>query len=475
MHTIKFGTDGWRGVIAEDFTFANVRKVAQAIAEYLKPTCLPAGRQPAAVIVGYDRRFLSEEYAKAICEVLAGNGLKTLFAGKPTPTPAITLAIKQRGLSGGIVVTASHNPAKFNGIKFKTKDAMPADEQITKQLEELIGKSEPKLLDFNTAKDSNLIEIENVDNAYVDFVKKYIKLDLISRQKPDLLVDYMHGAGAGYVEKILSETGCSVRAIRDELNPLFGGVSPEPVPRNLQVFLKTAKKLKPKLGIALDGDADRIAACGADGVYLSSGQIISLILLHLLEHSNLRGTVVKTISGTNLINKIADDYKLKLLEMRIGFKHISKVMLTEDVLIGGEESGGIGFKGYIPERDGIVSGLFLLKMVAARNKSIDKIMKDVNKKYGVFYYDRLDLHIPVKNGDELISALKKSAPGKIFGKDILKIKTYDGIKYILKDESWLLIRPSGTEPVIRIYAETPKRSDLKNLLNAGKRLAIKWN
>ncbi len=473
MTTIKFGTDGWRGVIAEDFTFENVRRVSQAIADYINDQRATINEQ--RIIVGYDRRFLSEEYAKIACEVLAANNIKVFFTGKPTPTPAVTLAIKRENLSGAIVITASHNPPRFNGIKFKTKEATSADETVTKIIEKLIIKAKPKSIDFNRALSKNLIKMIDIDKDYINFIRNYIDLNIIKKTKPNLLIDYMHGVGAGYIEKLLKSSGCKITAMRTEKDPLFGGVSPEPVPKNLKDFLNRAKVEKPHLAIALDGDADRIAACGAEGEYLCSGQIISLILLHLLEYRKLKGAVIKTISGTDLIGKIAKDFKLELLETPVGFKHISQIMLRRDVLIGGEESGGIGFKGYIPERDGIISGLFLLEMVSARRKSIDKIMDDVNKKYGNFYYNRLDLDLSVKRGIKVVSKLKESAPCKLLGKKIQEIKTYDGIKFILKEGNWLLIRPSGTEPILRVYAESSTKSDLKALLDAGRRLVSKWS
>ncbi len=471
--TIKFGTDGWRGVIAEDFTFENVRKVAQAMADYVQKTEAAKGKPQ--VVVGYDKRFLSEEYAKAVCEVLAANNITALFTGKPTPTPAITMAIKKHKLSGGIILTASHNPPKFNGIKFKTKDAAPADGAVTAEIESLIGKNEVKHADFDACIKEKTIKVVDIDNDYLNFIKHYIDFSVIKNKNISLLVDYMHGTGAGYFEKLLDKSRCRITALHAERNPSFGGNNPEPVPKNLKEFLKNAKSKKADLAVALDGDSDRIGGAGADGEYLGSGQIISLILLHLLECRKLRGKVIKTISGTNLIEKIARDFGLELIETPVGFKHISKIMLKEDVLIGGEESGGIGFKGYIPERDGLVSGLFLLEMVAKNKKPIHKIMNDVYKRYGRYYYDRLDVELPVAKGLNAVSMLKKSPPDKLSGKKIKQIKSYDGIKFILEDSSWLLIRASGTEPIIRIYAEALSKKDVNTLLNLGKELAFKWN
>ncbi|MBN1405837.1 MAG: phosphoglucomutase/phosphomannomutase family protein [Candidatus Omnitrophica bacterium] len=468
MAAIKFGTDGWRGIIAEDFTFENVRKVSQAIADYVKSSTT-AGKQP-VIIVGYDNRFLSEEYAKTVSGILSANDIKVIFTKKSVPTPAVTYYIKEKGLSGGIVVTASHNPAGFNGIKFKTGNAASAAISVTLKIEKLIPQASVKAVDFDEAKDRGLIAVQNIDSDYLGFIKKYIDLNLIKNSGMKLLVDYMYGTGTGYIEELLSRGKVKTTVIRNERNPSFGGVNPEPVPKNLEVFLKTAKKQRPDVAIALDGDADRIAAADARGRYLSSGEIISLILLHLLEYRRLKGTVVKTISGTSRIEKIAADFKLKLLEVPVGFKNISEIMLHEDVLIGGEESGGIGFKGYIPERDGIVSGLFLMETSAAEKKPIHKIMSELEKRYGRLYYDRIDLKIPSDKGKASIEALKEKVPDKLAGKKIADIKDYDGLKFILNDTSWLLLRASGTEPILRVYAESPSRQFLKILLDTGKRM-----
>jgi len=478
---IKFGTDGWRARIAEDYTFNNVRMVSQAIADYVNLTpnhSLRSGTGQASkkqkskfIIVGYDRRFLSDEYAKSVSEVLAANRIKVLLTKKPVPTPAVAYAIKQRGLDGGVMITASHNPPQFNGIKFKTSLAAPADEKITQRIEGLIAKEKVKSLDFDLALKRRKIESVDVDSDYIKFVRGYVDMRSISSKRPKVLIDYMHGAGVGYIERILGKgSSTNTEALRQTRDPLFGGVNPEPIPKNLKVSLDHIRTRAFDLGVALDGDGDRIGAIRPDGKYITSGQIISLLLLHLLEDKNLSGAVAKTISGTTLIERICQRYCLKMFETPVGFKHISSLMLKGGILIGGEESGGIGFCGYIPERDGILSALLLIEMLAQRKKSLISIMNEIDRTYGKFRYDRIDMGYPRQKAKELERRLRKDPPKKIIGKVIKRVKTYDGIKFILEDDSWLLLRFSGTEPLIRIYAESSSESGVKRLLSEGQRI-----
>lgn len=471
---IRFGTDGWRARIADGFTFDNVRKVAQAIADYVNQRPTINGSRVTGhrsrIIVGYDYRFLSDEYARILSEVLAASNIKVLLIDKPTPTPAITFAIKKNCLDGGVIITASHNPAQFNGIKFKTELATPADLDITARIEKLIGKNRVKSLGYSGALKKGLIEPVNVDRDYISFIRKYVDIAKIKKAKPRILIDYIHGTGAGYVERILKEAACNVEAVRDNPDPLFGGVNPEPIPKNLKLSTQLIKTKRFDLGVALDGDADRIGAIRPDGRYIFSGQIISLILLHFLEDRDKYGAVAKTISGTTLIERICESFGLKMFETPVGFKHISSLMLKEDILIGGEESGGIGFCDYIPERDGILSCLLLIEMIAERKKSIISIMDEMDNAYGKFCYDRLDIEYPYRKAKGLIKRLKNNPPRQIAGKEVQKVKTYDGIKFIMEDASWLLLRFSGTEPLIRIYAESHSDKDVKRLLDAGRRI-----
>ena len=470
---IKFGTDGWRAVIAKEFTFDNVRVVAQAIADYVNKGAVPArrhtGKHTNRIIVGYDRRFMSDIYAKIISEVLAENRIKVLLTAAPTPTPAVSFAIKTKNLDGGVIVTASHNPPIFNGIKFKTPMANSADEKVTGAIESFLGKTRPRSIDIERAKKAHCLEIVDAGIDYVDFLRKYIDIDKIKGSGNRILVDCMYGAGIGYIEAVLGKSE-NLKSIRCETDPLFGGINPEPIPKNLGYSSEYIRKNKFDLCVALDGDADRVGALKPDGKFITSGQIISLILLHFLENRKLTGAVVKTISSTTLIENICDRHNLTMFETPVGFKYISALMLKENILIGGEESGGIGFCGYIPERDGILSSLLLMEMLAYRKKSIDSIMKEMDKAYGRFCYNRIDMEYPIKKATVLTKKLKDNPPRTIAGKKVHKMKTYDGIKFILEDSSWLLLRFSGTEPLIRIYAEAGSDKEVQQLLRAGKRI-----
>lgn len=483
---ICFGTDGWRAVIADEFTFSNVRIVAQAIADHVKRKSLCSGksrindtaclsarqRLSKTLIIGYDRRFLSAEYAKIVSEVLAGNGIKVLLTTKPTPTPVISFAIKKRALDGGVIITASHNPPKFNGIKFKTALAGPADEAVTGDLERRLGNSRVISLETGIASRKQLIQFIDADNDYIKFIEKYVDIDLIRKTPLRILADYMHGSGIGYIEKFLGNSRCKIEAIRNFDDPLFGGVNPEPIPKNLKLTVLYAKRRRSDLIIALDGDADRIGALSPDGVFISSGQVISLLLLHLLENKGKTGAVVKTISGTTLIEHICDKFKLDLIETPVGFKYISALIQKQRVIMGGEESGGIGYCDYVPERDGILSALLLIEMLAVTGLDIRSIMRKMDREYGVFRYDRIDVEYPKHKADTLAKFLVKNPLKILNGKKVVKVKTYDGIKFITEDESWLLLRFSGTEPLIRVYAEAHSQRDVKRFLEEGKRLII---
>lgn len=470
---ISFGTDGWRAVIAKEFTFDNVRKVTQAIADYVNHSALTVNRKPQTkhrLIVGYDTRFMSDIYARLAAEVLCANDINVFLVDKPTPTPAISLAIKRKKFDGAIIITASHNPPVFNGIKFKTHLATSADQATTERIERFIGKNNPKILDFEKAKHKGMIKLIDLSLDYIEFIRNYVEISKIRQARPKVLIDYMHGAGAGYLEAILGKLWPGIESIRGNIDPLFGGVSPEPIPKNLGYTSRYIRKKRFDLSVALDGDADRIGALRPNGKFIASGQIISLILLHFIENRNLTGDVVKTISSTTLIEDICKRYDLTMFETPVGFKHISSLMYKENILIGGEESGGIGFCGYIPERDGILSALLLMEMLSYRKKSIDAIMSDMERRYGRFYYCRIDMRCPVKKAISLINRLKLNPPRTIAGKRVVRFKIYDGIKFILEDSSWLLLRSSGTEPLIRIYAEARSKKAARILLIKGEEI-----
>ena len=355
----------------------------------------------------------------------------------------------------GVIITASHNPPDFNGLKIKNEFGASVEKKVTREIESLIKNGSKAGGKKNSAK----IEYVEVVRPYMSFLKKYLNFNLLKKSRFHVVVDAMHGSGAGIVEKILSSTGCCVKGIRTHRDILFGGVDPEPIEDNLKLLKETVLREKADLGIALDGDGDRIGAMCPDGTFISSHQAICLLLLHLIENRKFRGKIVKSLNTTTMVDKIAQYYDLPLEIVPVGFKNIASKMLKEDILLGGEESGGIGFKGYMPERDGALSGLLLLEMMAYKRKSILEIISHMEKRFGKFVYMRRDLRL----------RLKKALPPlkHILGKKVSQMQTYDGTKYILEDESWLIIRASGTEPIVRIYAESTTKKDVRKLIEFG--------
>ncbi len=467
MGTIKFGTDGWRAIISKDFTCDNVKVVGQAIADYVKSS------DPSATIaVGYDTRFMSETYAQLMAEVLAGNSIKVILSDRPNPTPAVSFIVANRKLFGGVMITASHNPPQYNGIKYKAHFGGSAGPEIINKIESNLFKNEIRSIILDEAKESGLIKIEDICKPYIKHVEKYLDLRLLKNAKLKVLVDIMYGAGDHYMQNILSKTNCKVTTIHTERNTYFGGINPEPIEKNLRELIDLTKKGKFDIGLATDGDVDRIGAASPDGKQISSHKIICLILLYFIEDKKLKGSMVKTISGTTLIDRICKKHNVTLHETPVGFKYIADYMLKEDVLVGGEESGGIGFINNIPERDGLISGILLLEMMAKRKKSILQILKDVEKEYGTFEFQREDMKYPDDKKAKLMETLKTNPPKEVLNKKVVEIKSFDGFKLILEDGSWLILRLSGTEPILRVYAESNSVQNAKKILNFGKEFAL---
>jgi len=470
MQEIKFGTEGWRGVIAENFTFGNVKIVAQAIADYVNEA--KKSDHQKKMMVGYDTRFLSKQFAETVAATLAANGMQVFLTDKPTPTPAVSFVVKKEKLSAGVMVTASHNPPRYNGIKFKADFGGSATSEIVEKIEEKLYKNSVKEGIFSDLLGSKTIQKRDITPDYLRFMRSYIDMKLLKRHKAKVLVDVMYGVSNGYMEDVLSPTRHKVTIMHNKIDPNFGGINPEPIEINLGELIRTTKSGRFDIGIAIDGDGDRGGAATPDGKILSSHKILALLLLHYIEDRRWTGSVVKTISGSTLINKICRKYNLKMHETPVGFKKVCEIMLKENVLIGGEESGGIGFKGYIPERDGMLSGLLLLEMMAHRNKGILEILKNIEKEYGSFEYARQDLKFPLDKKDRLVSRLKSKPLKTILNRQVIELKTYDGIKHICDDESWLLFRFSGTEPILRVYAEAPSLRRARNMVEFGKELAF---
>jgi phosphomannomutase len=481
MAKIKFGTDGWRAVISEDFTFDNVKKVAQAMADYIIGSSPSgslrtgdmghgSGDREMKIVVGYDTRFLSYKYAEMTACVTASNGIPTILADKPSPTPSVSYAIKDKNLIGGIVITASHNPARYNGMKYKAYYSGSASPDITEKIESLLGVNEVKFRSLKELKEEGVLTVEDIVSRHIAFIKKYVNLRLIKNSHFKVLVDSMYGVGNNYIAELLKGGKIKVDTIHDYADPGFGKINPEPIMPNLKELADTVKKKRYSVGLATDGDADRLGVAMPNGKLLTGHKVMTLLLLHLLEDKKMKGDVVQTICGTFLIEKICKKYNLKMHETSVGFKYICDIMQKEDVLIGGEETGGVAFKGYIPERDGILSGLLILEMMASRHKKIEDIIKGINKEYGTYEYRRFDMRVPDDKKNKLMRRLKENPLKKVLDKDVVQIKGYDGYKFICKDHSWFMLRLSGTEPIVRIYAEAPDEKTAMAMLEFGKKL-----
>lgn len=463
---IKFGTDGWRAIIGDQFTFHNVAIVTQALADYLNSGASARG----TLAVGYDNRFLSEKFAAHVATTLAANGFKVLLFDTAVPTPMVSFEVHARALAGGVVITASHNPPEFNGFKFKAPFGGSAPPEITRQIESRLNETSPKSTSFADAIAAGKIEPIQPSAAYGRRVAELVDIDYIKATDCTLVVDPMHGSGGRWVEHLLSGAKARVLTIRAERDAYFGGTHPEPLAHNLQPLAHAVRSHNALLGLATDGDADRVGALDEQGGFINSHQIVAILLLHLARRRGWRGGVVRTFSQSVLVKRIAESLGLKLYETPIGFKYIAELMLTDDILIGGEESGGIGIRGHLPERDGIVNSLLLAEAVLASEVTPSQLLASIWKEFGRFYYDRVDLHIDIGRGQALVEQLKASPPARIGDEKVHDVATLDGTKLIFGDESWLLFRQSGTEPVLRLYCEATTEEKVTNLLTAAKEL-----
>ena len=471
---ISFGTDGWRAVIADSFTFGNLALVTQAVAQAVKSQ--HQGGDPPEMVVGYDTRFLSDRFAAEAACVLAGNGIVAWLTRTDAPTPAISWNVRLKGAAAGIVITASHNPPRYNGFKLKTAYGGSATREQCAEVEaelralERAGR-EPRRLDYEEGLRSGQIRRFDPGWDYYQHLSGLVDVDEISRRELSVMVDAMWGAGRGAIKTMLSRSRCQVNEIRDVLNPGFGGIHPEPVLRYLNELVAAVQRVQADVGLATDGDADRIGAIDALGNFVDPHQIFALALRHLVEQRGLRGAVVKTISTTRMINNLCSRYGLPLHETPVGFNHIADLMMQEDVLIGGEESGGISIRGHIPEGDGILMGLLLLEIMALARAPLHEIVADLQAQFGPAHYGRIDAQLELQlPKDEMVRRLTDSAPAALAGENVTQVETTDGVKFWLSDDSWLLIRPSGTEPLLRIYAEAPTRDAVPALLREGQAL-----
>ncbi len=473
--TIKFGTDGWRAVISETFTFGNLRLVAQAIADYVREE----NDSSPSVVIGFDTRFLSDRYAAEVARVMAANRIDTWLARADTPTPAISYAVLHKKATAGVMITASHNAPRYNGVKLKSCFGGSASPSHHKRVEQLLDRN------LSTARGPNLMELEEAIKrdrvhkfdpawAYYEHLSSLVDLDIISSGELRVVADGMFGSGRGAISEVLARGRTHVHNIRHEMNPGFGGIHPEPITRHLGLLMSTIQSGHWAVGLATDGDADRIGAVDAQGNFVDPHRIFALVLRYLLEKRGLRGKVVRTVSTTRMVDRIAAQYGLELIETPVGFNHIADLMIGGGVVMGGEESGGMSIQGHIPEGDGVLLGLLLLEVMAAAKMPLHVLVEDLLAKYGPAQYARTDLKLtrPVEK-KRMVEMLINLAPEAIAGVMVEKVETVDGVKYYLNDGSWLLIRPSGTEPVLRVYAEAPNDDRVKALLGFGEEMAAK--
>jgi phosphomannomutase len=454
MSTIKFGTDGWRGVIALDFTFDNVALVATAVAQVMKRI------QPEdnTMIIGYDRRFLSREFAQTVACIYADHGFKVLMSDNYIPTPALSWTVKNTpNVAGGTMLTASHNPYSWNGFKFKEKFGGSASTEMTKlfenELETLVSVVTPMGETFATMVQRKQITLFNPMENYFSAVLKQVDVDSIRKANFNVGVDAMYGAGSHHFKTLLESIGVNVTEIHAAENPMFGGTPPEPVEKNLLELSKLVQSQKLDCGLATDGDADRLGAIDEFGVSFTTQKILSVVYWHMLVNKKKSWNISRSVSTTRLVDLIAEKNGHKCFETPVGFKNIAQEMVKGNAQIGGEESGGIGITDHVMERDGLFTGLLLLELMAKTNKKLSEIYKDLSKEIRPYEFTRMDLHVPAEVMKHAMEKLSKSTPKEWMGRKVQTLLTIDGFKFYMEDGSWILIRPSGTEPIFRLYAE----------------------
>jgi phosphomannomutase len=457
---IKFGTDGWRGIISEDYTFNNVRLVAHAIADYI----LGRGEAAKGVVVGYDARFLSRRYAEDCAAALAARGVTTWLSDAILPTPALTWQVKDRQAAGGVMITASHNPGEYNGLKFKASYGGSASPEIIAGIEEYVRRREEAGQPYPPIPVPAGIAAFAPHDPYLDHVGAILSPAILAASKGKILFDVMHGAASGYAARLAARHGLDLLEIRSEYNPSFGSVNPEPIDKNLAALRAAMAEHKAAVGLATDGDGDRIGAIDADGRFINAHQIMALLTKYLVEKRSWSGGVAQTLTVSELVKRVAAKYGLKLYETPVGFKYIANLMLSEDILIGGEESGGIGIKNYIPERDGVLLGFLLIEVVAAYGKTLGQLLDEMMAELGHFYYGREDLHLDNERKNRLMAALIPAPPGSLGSLRPLRSDCTDGCKLYV-DGGWVMFRASGTEPIVRVYAEAGSPEGLATILN----------
>ncbi len=448
-----------------------MRACAQGVADYLKQ----AGLASRGLIIGYDTRFASEDFASAAAEVVASNGIKVYLCSRATPTPVISFAVLKQKAGGAIIITASHNPARWNGFKYKNEQGSSASDEVTAQIERLISQALTKgkidRMPLAEALTQELVEYLDLAPVYSDQLARLVDLNKLRQAKLKVVVDSMYGAGAGYLRMFLDGGAIEVVEINSERNPLFPGIRPEPIAANLAKLSATVKQRGANVGLATDGDADRMGIVDEKGTFLTQLQVFALLCLYLLEICGERGAIVKTITTTSMVYRLGEIFNVPVYETPVGFKYIAPIMLAENALIGGEESGGYGFRGHMLERDGILASLYFLDLMVKTGKTPSELIDYLYSKVGPHYYHRVDVDFPESERLAISNRIKQNQPGTIDGVEVVKFDTSDGYRFILADSTWLLIRFSGTEPVLRIYAESDSLARVEKLLELGRKLA----
>jgi len=471
---IKFGTSGWRGLIARDFTFDNVRLAAQGIADWLNAERAThnaeLSRLKPVVILGHDTRFLGREFALATAEVFASNGLAPLLCNRDAPTPVIAHTIRHRKALGGVNLTASHNPAEYQGLKFSTSNGAPAAPEVTKQIEANITRLVSQNWSFKAAVVGTFAcKTFDPRPAYFKQLRKLVDFAALKAARLKIAVELMYGTGRGYLDRLLEEAGAKVTRFHAEINPLFGGHHPEPNAEGMAEVSKFVRGGKAQLGLGLDGDADRFGIVDKSGAWLTPNQVLALALYHLKKNRGWTGAVVRTVPTSHQVDAIAELLGVKVYETPVGFKYIGALMESEPIIVGGEESGGLSVKGHVPEKDGILACLLMAELVATERKSLGQILKGLEKQTGEFHTDRLNLKIPAEKKEALLNRLAAGLDS-IGSFQVEKLITTDGYKFLLPNHEWVAFRASGTEPLIRCYLEAKSAARLKRLRTACRKL-----
>lgn len=470
INPIKFGTDGWRAVIGREFTFENVRICAQALAEHM----LETGLADKGLVIGYDTRFASEDFAAVCAETAAANGIKVYLCSKAVPTPEVSYAITLKKAGAGIVITASHNPGSYNGFKIKSEDGASAPTgmiaAVEKKIAQINQSGEVKRISLAEAKAKGLVEVCDFDEAYLSRVAEFVDIERIKQSGLKIAVDCMYGAGSGYFKALFKNGKTRVDEINAERNPSFPGINPEPITVNLKKLSAKIIQDRASVGLATDGDADRIGIMDEKGRFVTQLEVYALLALYWLEVRGERGAIVKTVTATSMLYRLGDLFKVPVIETPVGFKYVAPVMLEQNALIGGEESGGYGFRGHVPERDAVIAGLCFLDLMVATGKTPSQLLDYLFSKVGAHYYNRRDFHFAEERRADIIQRLEQNKHPVIDGQKVIKFDTADGFRYTLADGSWLLVRFSGTEPLLRIYAESGSKPQVEKILDFGQEM-----